>query len=140
MKHLIRLLQVFTVLYIVGAVAFCYLYFIDGRNILYYKNLPFPTMQKVYHRGDIIGVLRYGCAERDIKFSVQATIVDGFALNFSPFTGTRMKGCTEKTGLELTIPAFLPPGKYHIQGITSVYVNPIQTRDVPWTTQEFEIK
>ena len=139
MKYLIPIFKAFSAIYILAALLCFYLYFIDGRNILYYKNLPFPTDKQVYHQGDIIGVKRQGCASRDIHFTVRASIVDGFVLNFSAFDGTRMKGCVEKEGLELTVPKFLPPGMYHLSGITTVYVNPLQSRDVSWRTQSFQV-
>ena len=139
MKILVHLFRIFSVIYLIGAILFFYFYFIDGRDILRYTNLPFPTDKTAYHSGDIVQITRAGCASRDIRFTVRASIIDGFVLNYSPFDGTRFRGCVEKTGIELHIPDFLPPGKYHIQGITTVYVNPILSRDIPWTTQEFTV-
>lgn len=127
-------------LIVVGSIVFTYLYWIEANPPVKYTNLPFPVEKQVYVAGETVQFKIEACGKKRIPFTVIASIIDGFIINFDSFDSLGIsEGCHAIVSHKFILPDFLPSGEYQISGSNIFHINLLRDRIVDWETETFRI-
>lgn len=116
----------------------------------FYALYPFPTVTSYYdelpvvHKqvkaGDhILFKVDTQQHTNGVKVDVSAQLVGNFLLNFPPYSYATKKGRNTFTNGSIVIPAHVPPGKYHIEFISTYNIAPNRKILITRSTEEFEV-
>lgn len=110
-----------------------------------YKNVPFSTNQREYHRTDRIVMNVIRCSTEPLPVAVVSVKelynpTTGEIVPLPPGSGIIPPGCSDtETAFISVFPQDLKPGNYVIRGVTT-FRGKFITTDVAWQTQSFMIK
>ena len=138
MRFMIKLFWALFIVHTIIGVGFFYLVFIDGINPVTLGNTPFPMSKTAYYPGDSLYMTVNICKKKQYSLTIYSTIRDGFFIDLAPIELAGAKaGCSTINQYLGTVPKFLPPGKYNIQGKSVFHINKFSDREIPWETQSF---
>lgn len=141
MKKLLMLTHWLTTILLNAAmVGGFYLYFLDSRIPIEFKNIPFPVDALEYRHGEAITVEIHYCKDERISSTMFAYFVDGiiFEMPARETNGVLPIGCG--TGrYQIIVPETLPIGEYQLYGSNVYNVNFLRQRTVEWHTQKFTV-
>lgn len=127
------------ILAIVGTSEFVYLYWIDDNPPVTFANMPFPLDTATYEAGDTIimtvDYCRYTNAPTVAYRSFHNDVT--WFLPISVSSGAP-EGC-DVINVPISLPKYLPLGKYYLFGRSEYKVNFLMTRRVEWRSVEFEV-
>lgn len=129
-----------TILLNVAMISGFYLYFLDGRTPIEFKNVPFTTDRNEYQRGEAITIKIDYCKKENIASTMYAYFVDGlvFEMPARETNGVLPIGCG--TGrYQIMVPETLPAGDYTLHGSNVYHVNFLRSRTVEWRTVSFRV-
>jgi len=116
-----------------------YLLFYPVQTIVY-KNLPFPTIGKIFNPGQAIPFKVSYCKYLVGESQVVGGIADGSSLTIGTRTAISIPGCHSMISENWKIPADTPPGIYRLIFVQNFLINQFRTIQVATETQSFTVK
>ena len=115
-----------------------YMLYVDDTPPAKINNLPMPVEISIFQ--DSVKVTVDICWYTDAQATIYPNYVNGVIFSGRPgIVEIHKKGeCSVHTRV-FQIPEELPDGTYHMEGKTIYQVNPLVTRELEWTTQEFTL-
>lgn len=118
-----------------------WLYFVDGRTPVEFKNVPMPVDMPVYKYGDVINVFADYCKYEGVPSTVYLQFVDGIVFDVGePIVLNSPVGCDAKNFPIIRVPDKLPIGEYYLRGENVYKVNILRSRSVSWKTKWFRVE
>ena len=116
--------------------------------IMYWVNYPYraleikspmPVLNSPVEPGETVQYVVDFCKYTDKPTKISGRIVNDVVIGLPEGTATAKNECGTLVSNTFMVPDILPPGKYRLDFVATIRVNPLREIHVPYETEEFEV-